>query len=382
MGVHFVEASADNEADPLYSTAEVLEDWLAQVKRLPETHGLKVANFYSGHGTYATLGLAHPDARIRRHIMEDWIRPMVDLAGRAGAGLGFFTHAFSQEVLDEAEKYETARKQLVESLSEVCAYADRQGLPSVGVEQMYTPHQIPWRFEGARQLLSDVRALSGQSLYLTLDSGHASGQRRFLMPSREQIERFVLNTDAKSEEFLYVGSSSAQKLLDEMVRAGDLGSMEQLLEQMHNAPQFFCTDPMEGDFYAWLERLGCYSPIVHLQQTDGTSSSHQPFTASCNQRGIIEPGRVLEAIAESYRRPVDTAMPPRCEEIYLTLEIFASTAGYPHQLLAQLEQSVEYWRRSIPEDGLSLDTLCQRPDGDPAQQKSPRQTGQARKDRA
>jgi sugar phosphate isomerase/epimerase len=357
LGVGYVEASADNECDPLYSTPEALADWARQVRRLPEDRGVRVANLYSGHGTYATLGLGHRDPRIGKHILDDWIRPMVDLAAGVGAGLGFYTHAFSQDVLEDPAAYQRARAELIESLSQVSTYAAQRGLPSVGIEQMYTPHQIPWRFEDARSLLRDVHARSGHPLYLTLDAGHASGQRRFLMPTEEQIREHVAKAKHGARSFLYAGPQEAQEILERMAATGDLAPMNELLDRMRTAPHLFCHDPQEGDFYQWLERMGCYSPIVHLQQTDGHRSAHAPFTPEHNADGVVDPKRVLSAIAASYRRPIDETLPPRCSEIYLTLEIFASTACYPAKLLEELRQSVAYWRQVVHQDGLLLDTL-------------------------
>ncbi|MBL8120181.1 MAG: hypothetical protein JNJ78_21800, partial [Anaerolineae bacterium] len=64
-GVFAIEASADNECDPLYNTPETLNDWLKAVESATEQSGVRVVNLYSGHGTYATLGLAHHDVRVR-----------------------------------------------------------------------------------------------------------------------------------------------------------------------------------------------------------------------------------------------------------------------------------------------------------------------------
>src|SRR5689334_14776051 len=66
--VYCIEASADNECDPLYSTPDSLRDWINNIHATSHKTGVKVVNLYSGHGTYATLGLAHPDQRVRDHI--------------------------------------------------------------------------------------------------------------------------------------------------------------------------------------------------------------------------------------------------------------------------------------------------------------------------
>ncbi|MGO8817877.1 MAG: hypothetical protein ACLQVG_24810 [Terriglobia bacterium] len=116
----------------------------------------------------------------------------------------------------------------------------------------------------------------------------------------------------------------------------------------------------DGDTYRWLEELGSYSPVIHLQQTDGSSSPHRPFTEENNRRGIIDGENVLQAIATAYSAEPEPGMPPRCEEIYLTLEIFAGTADLPVDIISGLADSVEYWRRFIPTDGLTAQGLLDR----------------------
>src|SRR5258708_102394 len=116
-GIFCVEASADNECDPLYSTPEVLQDWIEQVRWASARTGVRVVNLYSGHGTYATLGLAHPDQRIRDHIQHDWLEPMIRHAAALEAGLGFFCHAFSQSVLSDPDAYVRAKVDLYARLA-------------------------------------------------------------------------------------------------------------------------------------------------------------------------------------------------------------------------------------------------------------------------
>ena len=68
---------------------------------------------------------------------------------------------------------------------------------------------------------------------------------------------------------------------------------------MDRYPHLFAAE-RDCDLYGWLEELGCYSPIVHLQQSNGKSSSHLPFTSANNETGIVHPLKVLQAIARSY----------------------------------------------------------------------------------
>jgi len=102
IGVYYVEASADTECDPLYTTSGYLREWTDAIRDAKRETGITVFGLYSGHGTYATLGLGHDDRRIRKHILYNWLFPMIDTAAALNAGLGFFCHAFSEEVLKEA----------------------------------------------------------------------------------------------------------------------------------------------------------------------------------------------------------------------------------------------------------------------------------------
>ncbi len=125
---------------------------------------------------------------------------------------------------------------------------------------------------------------------------------------------------------------------------------------MNRYPHLFAS-PADCDLYGWLERIGCYSPIVHLQQTDGLSSPHLPFTPENNLGGIVHPAKVLQAIARSYEGEPLPGLPPRCEEIYLTFEIFVRTTDTKRDILPALEESVRYWRQWVPRDGQRLDAL-------------------------
>ncbi|MDD3155734.1 MAG: hypothetical protein PHS41_12795, partial [Victivallaceae bacterium] len=66
----------------------------------------------------------------------------------------------------------------------------------------------------------------------------------------------------------------------------------------------------------------------------------------------------LRALAEGFLRPADNAMPAPCDTITLTLEIFSGTSEYPETILRKMHDSVAYWRKFIPEDGIRLDELC------------------------
>jgi len=359
LGLCYIEASADNECDPLYTPPAYLADWLSQVRSAQDETGVRVANLYSGHGTYSTLGLAHTDARVRDHILGAWLKPMIEHAAALGAGLGFFCHAFSQAVLQDPGAYARAEEDLYARLATLARYARHCGARAISLEQMYTPHQIPWTVQGSMRLLREVYARERAPLYLTLDTGHQSAQRRFLRPDRETLERAVCTVRAgRAPAGLWLGPASAYAMLHDAAAAPgqEEAILQRIAEEMDATPYLFAS-PDDGDPYTWLSRLACYSPIIHLQQTSGRSSSHWPFTAERNAEGIIRPSDVLRAIAAAYARPEEEGLPPRCGDIYLTLEIFAGTTDIPADIIAALEDSVAYWRRDVPRDGLPLSAL-------------------------
>lgn len=360
LGIKYIEASADTECDPLYHGYDYLIEWAEEVKNYEKIYDVKVANLYSGHGTYATLGLAHTDESIRKRFMEKWLKPMLMTADYTGAGLGFFCHAFSQSVLNNRELYLKAEEDLYNSLADLAAHASLKGVEPAGVEQMYTPHQIPWTIKGASRLLREVYKRGKSPFYITIDVGHQTGQRCFLKPESGQIrEALKLSQNGIKLEGFWLGPESAKTLFKNALcrsENDDEGNIRLIELEMEKYP-FLFANYEDGNPYLWLEALGCYSPIVHLQQITGSRSAHLPFTEENNENGIIKGEEILKAIAASYALPIKADMPPRCKDIYLTLEIFSGTSETTDDIIEKLKASVEYWRKFIPFDGADLNTM-------------------------
>ena len=134
--------------------------------------------------------------------------------------------------------------------------------------------------------------------------------------------------------------------------------MKGVQAEMDEHPNLFAKEE-DGDLYAWARRVGRYCPIVHLQQTDGKRSAHQPFTDEFNAQGIVDPAKLLGAMAASFAtEPGGGNYPPACQRVCLTLEIFSATMDMPEDILSRLGDSVAYWRRFVPRDGLPLDELA------------------------
>ena len=356
LGLTYIEASADTENDPLYGGAAYQERWLDEVEAACRETGARVANLYSGHGTYSTLGLGHTEEDVAERLLEEWLKPQVRAAARLGAGLGFYAHAFSIPTLKDPDTYRGARNRLVSRLAELARYASATLSAPIGVEQMYAPHQIPWTLEGTREFLSNILTAADAPMYTNIDLGHQSGQRRFLRPTFESFEKSVALLREGSEERLpWLGVEEAYTLAEAVASGRERieTAWEKVNTLVTERPYLFA-EPEDGEPYRWLRAFGPYSPIIHLQQTDGESSPHAPFTQEWNAKGIITGEAVLTALARGYEKPsMPEALPP-VEEIYLTIEVFLSTASNPFSSLRDLRRTVEYWRRFVPEDGIDL----------------------------
>lgn len=361
LGIRYVEVSADTECDPLYMGEAYTASWREKTAEACAKHGLAVANLYSGHGTYSTLGLAHWDSRVRDRFRDQWIKKQMDTAKVFQAGMGFFAHAFDQRILQSPAAYQESYQELLHNLEEIAQYARTLEMPYVGVEQMYSPHQVPWTVEGAATLMRSIYAVRGNPFYITIDVGHMSGQRNFTMPDKERLMQAIQNAAPGAGcPNIWLGAQKNREIFWKAVngemQAAD--AVSQILKNCGETPYLFA-EPCDGSPYHWLEQLGCYAPIVHLQQTDGKSSPHWPFDEAHNQKGIIHGYQVLKSLAKSYETPARSDMPPRCEKIVLTLEPFIGTGADPYIALEGIRRSVDYWRTYLPRDGMHLSELLQ-----------------------
>jgi len=90
------------------------------------------------------------------------------------------------------------------------------------------------------------------------------------------------------------------------------------------------------DPHAWLEQLLPWSPVVHLQQTDGKADRHWAFSPEHDASGIVRPRRIVEIVKAS---PL--------ERVSLLFEF-----GYPfdtpdQQIIDELKRSVAVWAECL-----------------------------------
>jgi len=94
----------------------------------------------------------------------------------------------------------------------------------------------------------------------------------------------------------------------------------------------------DRDPYAWLTHFGGRLAEVQLQQSDGLADHHWPFTAERNQAGRIDPGRVLDTLAEA-----------GAQDVLLVLEVIPAFEQDDAEALADLRASAELWQAALTE---------------------------------
>jgi sugar phosphate isomerase/epimerase len=96
----------------------------------------------------------------------------------------------------------------------------------------------------------------------------------------------------------------------------------------------------ERDPYAWARRMGRFAPVVQLQQTDGAGDHHWPFTADTNAKGLIQAGRLLDALDAS-----------GASDIALIIEVIPAFEADDDDVVREMAASVAYWRTALDERG-------------------------------
>ena len=358
LGFRYVQTSSDNEIDPLFSTPEYMDEWFEAVKKCERTIGVKVANFYTGYQTYRTVGLAHYNLDMVEHLKKNWFFRLIDKASGLGAkGLGFSMFAIPDGIMQSKEQYDALEDRIIGTLREIADYAHAHDHFQVSFEQMYVPYQPPFTIRQTERYLEKCATGGGRPFYVTLDTGHMIGQAKFQKPDREQLlESF--NHDGPYD--VWLGSDRLYEVWRKFKNNSDyINGADAILRGIEDYPHMFA-DEVDVDEYLWFEKLAKYSPIIHMQQTDGVRASHAPFTRENNEKGIITGERLLRAIKKSYEDTREILAP--VDDIYLSFELFFANTDKKQKIFEQLRETVVYWRQFVPEDGMTLDEIISRMD--------------------
>lgn len=362
IGFKYLQASTDNEIDPLFSEGKYFDKWFEDVLHYEKEYNVKVINFYTGYQTYRTVGFAHHDEGQVKFLLDHWVKPLVEKTNYIGAkGVGFSFFAMSEEVLQNSKLYSEISERLYKYLSELSGYGIKNQGVQISVEQMYAPHQPPFTIEGNIEFIRECYAVEKNPVYTTIDVGHMVGQKKFIRPTDSELVENLNKSKGIADTYMWLGADTAyelwKKAVDDFSEGKDTREIIKAINKDMDEHSYMFAKEIDTDPYAWLEELACYSPIIHMQQTDGIVANHGAFTPEANKKGIIQGKKLLKAIAKSYEKEYESDMPEKVEDIYLSFEIFASNTERKENIITKLKQTFEFWRQYVPEDGIYLDEL-------------------------
>jgi len=245
----------------------------AETKQASGRYGFTVHNCFMGAGAYTYNLLLHPFEEFRRDALR-WCELATDTAVQLGArGSGGPIAAASVRDASEPATRGLLMQYLVEGLQHYARYAAAQGQEFI----LWEPSPI------------------GREMLISIDEGHD----------------------------LYARLNHGSPI-----------PIHYCLDVGHQ-----CGYEMSGsnlDTYKWLEELGRYSPVIHLQQTDGLWDRHWAFTEEHNKEGIIKMDKVLAALEKS-----------GLEEVFLFAEIIHAFEFEESKLLAELDETFAYLKREV-----------------------------------
>ena len=187
-----------------------------------------------------------------------------------------------------------------------------------------------------------ARTLGSHFGILTFDAYENKNNREFL------IEEGVKNWQKLSFYALDLGYEAL--IFEPMSVPREMGhtipEAFELMERVNahcGVPMRLCLDvghaphPDYRDPYPWVEALGRYSPIIHIQQTVLNKSNHAPFTPEHNKTGIITGEKLMAAMEKS-----------GLEETILMFEIgHREHYDTEFKIIEDLKESAAYWRNWI-----------------------------------
>jgi D-erythrulose 1-phosphate 3-epimerase len=274
LGLEIVEFNSDF-LDPLFNKPSIYLPFAEEVATKCKKEGIKIHNYFTGEMTHCINFLTHPDKRLREAGIK-WSKGAIDIAKKMKAkAIGSNFNNIPFYVLRDRDLYKKTIDYLIDSLAELGSYGQKIGLDFLLWEQMYSPAEVPYTIEQTKDYFARLNEKSRLPFKLVLDVGHACCQ----------------NFEHTEED----------------------------------------RDP-----YKWIEKCGCLTEVIHIQQTNDKASQHLPFTEENNRMGIIDPERVLDAIDKS-----------GMDKAYLIMEIFFPLQVDEKKILSDMVESVEYWKKYV-----------------------------------
>lgn len=361
MGINVGEASFDNEIDFLYSPQWYIDQWFESLMKAEEENNFAVRAFYTGYQSYRTTGFAHFDTKMADNLVLNFFLPVLKKLERTNKFLGLSVHTYPEKVLQDPQKFFDMQSQVIDCYATLVEYSKKHGNTPICVEQMYTPAQAPWTIKTNFEFIEKIYKYTHGPIYTSIDVGHVTGQKKYSKPTSEMLQKNLEEKVPSKKLNIWLGGNSVYKLWDHLLNSKEnIGNkIDKLQGAMKEYNYLFSETSDDYNPYKWLEKLAPYSPIIHLQQTDGVNSPHAPFTKENNKKGIIDEKKVLKSIKAAYDKvkPSSDKMPPITKEILLNFEIFSASTMTSYEVIDNIQQSVDYWRKFIPYDGMTIDQI-------------------------
>ncbi len=251
-----------------------LDEMVTRTNDACKKYGVTIESCFAGLGAYTYNLLMHPSAAMRRSAFN-WYSKALHLAARLGAkSMGGPIGALSVRDCDDPARRELVISDFLDSVKSLGWLGRGIGLQYLLLEPMPVPREPPSTIQESRTILDRANKDAPLPVRLCIDVGH------------------VCNPESKAAE--------------------------------------------DHDPYAWLTRLGTESPVVHLQQTDGKTDRHWPFTAEYNHMGIILPQKVISAL--------DASGSSRTELYFECLGPFEQPVN---DVVRDMVESVRYWKSFV-----------------------------------
>lgn len=362
LGINIGEASFDNEIDFLYSPTWYINQWFERLTKVEQENDFTVRAFYTGYQSYRTSGFAHPDPKMADNLVFNFFLPVLKKLEQTNKFLGLSVHTYPENVLQDPQKFVEVQSQVIDRYAYLATYSKKHGNTPICVEQMYTPAQAPWTIKTNYEFIEKIFKKTQGPLYTSIDIGHIIGQKKYSRPTSKMLCEGLTNGTHSQNLNMWLGGDTVYRLWNKLLASNESvkSKVYKLQNEMSKFDYLFSEALDDSNPYKWLEKLAPYSPIIHLQQTDGISSPHAPFIEANNRKGIIDGKKVLTAIKKSYDKleeKTDEMMPPAAQELLLNFEIFAASTMTSHEVINNIQQSVNYWRKLIPYDGMTIDQI-------------------------
>lgn len=171
LGVELVQFSFDL-LDPWWPD-ELSRPLAKRVRAAVAAEGLTLHSAFVGLAAYTYNGLLHPETEGRKAALR-WFERAADLAAEMGArAVGGPVGGLSVRDAAEPHRAKARYDELITSLGDLTAYAERAGLEEWLLEPTPLKREVPWTPDGARQLLSDLESVAALPVRHALDVGHA-----------------------------------------------------------------------------------------------------------------------------------------------------------------------------------------------------------------